>query len=64
MPVVATIVICKKCGYEIRSDWKFCPMCGDSIVCHKTTGMSSKSSAGAKRANKPVKKTVKKTAKK
>jgi RNA polymerase subunit RPABC4/transcription elongation factor Spt4 len=61
MPVVATIVICKKCKYEIRSDWKFCPMCGDKIVCHKTTGVSS---ARAKSAKKPVKKTTKKTVKK
>ena len=56
MPVIATIVKCKKCGYEIRSDWKFCPMCGDTIVCHKAMGKSSKSSASAKGAKKPAKK--------
>ena len=33
MPVVALMVKCKKCGYEIRSDWKYCPSCGDKIVC-------------------------------
>jgi rRNA maturation endonuclease Nob1 len=33
MPVVALLVKCKKCGSEIRSDWKFCPSCGDKIVC-------------------------------
>jgi predicted Zn-ribbon and HTH transcriptional regulator len=33
MPVVALLVKCKKCGYEIRSDWKYCPHCGDKIVC-------------------------------
>ena len=33
MPVVAHIVVCKKCGFEIRSGWNFCPNCGDKIVC-------------------------------
>ena len=33
MPVVALVVKCKKCGGEIRSDWKHCPKCGDTIVC-------------------------------
>ena len=33
MPVIAPIVKCKKCGSEVRSDWKFCPECGDKIVC-------------------------------
>ncbi len=33
MPVVANIVKCKKCGFEIRSDWKHCPNCADKIVC-------------------------------
>ncbi len=33
MPPVASIVKCAKCGFEIRSDWKFCPNCGDKIVC-------------------------------
>jgi RNA polymerase subunit RPABC4/transcription elongation factor Spt4 len=33
MPLIATVVKCKKCGYEIRSDWKFCPSCGDKITC-------------------------------
>ena len=59
MPVVAAIVICKKCKYEIRSDWKCCPMCGDKIVCTNKYGMfgkGSKSSTGAKAAKKPAKK--------
>ena len=33
MPMLACVVVCKKCGFEIRSDWKFCPNCGDKIVC-------------------------------
>ena len=33
MPFIATGVKCKKCGFEIRSDWKFCPNCGGEIVC-------------------------------
>ncbi|MFC2041736.1 zinc-ribbon domain-containing protein [Chloroflexota bacterium] len=33
MPVIAVLVNCKKCGSEIRSDWHFCPSCGDKIVC-------------------------------
>ena len=33
MPVIAAVVKCKKCGFEVRSDWKFCPNCGDKIVC-------------------------------
>ena len=33
MPVVASVVKCKKCDFEIRSDWKYCPNCGDKIVC-------------------------------
>ncbi|MDD5082459.1 MAG: zinc-ribbon domain-containing protein [Dehalococcoidales bacterium] len=33
MPVIAKIVKCKKCGFEIRSDWQFCPKCGDQITC-------------------------------
>jgi rRNA maturation endonuclease Nob1 len=47
MPVIATIVKCKKCGYEIRSDWKFCPMCGDTIVCTNKYGLMGKSAASA-----------------
>ena len=35
MSKVATVVKCNKCGFEIRSDWKFCPNCGDEIVCEK-----------------------------
>ncbi|MFC1915476.1 zinc-ribbon domain-containing protein [Chloroflexota bacterium] len=35
MPVIAAVVKCKKCGFEVRSDWKFCPKCGDKIVCPK-----------------------------
>ena len=56
MPVIAAIVICKKCGYEIRSDWKFCPMCGDKIVCTNKYGMLGKGSKSATGAKKPVKK--------
>jgi len=40
MPRLACVVVCKKCGFEIRSDWKFCPNCGDKIVCpgkHRTS---------------------------
>ncbi|MFC1896958.1 zinc-ribbon domain-containing protein [Chloroflexota bacterium] len=33
IPVVANIVKCKKCNFEIRSNWKYCPSCGDKIVC-------------------------------
>ena len=33
MPIIATIVECRKCGFEIRTDWKFCPNCGDKIAC-------------------------------
>ena len=33
MPVVAAVVKCKKCGAEIRLDWRFCPHCGSQIVC-------------------------------
>ncbi len=33
MPVMAKIVVCKKCGFEIRDDWRFCPNCGDQIIC-------------------------------
>lgn len=33
MPVIAKIVICHDCKYEIRSDWNFCPKCGSKIVC-------------------------------
>ena len=43
MPLIAAIVKCKKCDFEIRSDWKYCPNCSDKIVgkgkykecCHK-----------------------------
>jgi hypothetical protein len=34
MPVIAKIVKCKECGFEIRDDWHFCPNCGDRIICH------------------------------
>ena len=40
MPRLACVVVCKKCGFEIRSDWKFCPNCEDKIVCtgkHQTS---------------------------
>ena len=33
MSVIATVVKCKQCGFEIRSDWKFCPNCGGEIIC-------------------------------
>ena len=33
MPLIAKVVACKSCGYEVRSDWHFCPKCGDKIVC-------------------------------
>jgi Zn finger protein HypA/HybF involved in hydrogenase expression len=33
MPVIAAIVKCKKCGAEVRSDWKYCPKCADKITC-------------------------------
>ena len=33
MPVIAVIVKRKKCGAEVRSDWKFCPNCADKITC-------------------------------
>jgi len=33
MPIVAAVVKCKKCNFEIRCDWKFCPNCGDRIMC-------------------------------
>jgi rRNA maturation endonuclease Nob1 len=33
MTEIAKIVLCKECGKEIRSDWKFCPHCGSTIVC-------------------------------
>ena len=32
MPVIAAIVKCKKCGAEVRSDWKFCPNYADRIT--------------------------------
>jgi hypothetical protein len=33
MPVIAAIVKCKKCGAEVRSDWRCCPDCADKITC-------------------------------
>ncbi len=57
MQKMVGIVKCRKCKYEIRTDWKFCPKCGDAIVCHEAMGTSSRSSASAK---KPVKKATKK----
>jgi rRNA maturation endonuclease Nob1 len=33
MPLIAAVARCKKCGSEIRTDWKFCPGCGDPIAC-------------------------------
>ena len=37
MPVIAAPIIigvkCKKCGAEVRSDWKYCPKCADKITC-------------------------------
>lgn len=55
------IMKCKVCGYEIRSDWKFCPKCGDTIVCHKVMDMGA---VGKKSVKKPARKPVKKSAKK
>ena len=26
-------VKCKKCGAEVRSDWRCCPNCADKITC-------------------------------
>ena len=31
MPVIAAIVKCKKCGAEVRSDWKCCPKCATRL---------------------------------
>jgi hypothetical protein len=31
--VVARIFKCDKCGFEVRSDWKFCPNCAAGINC-------------------------------
>jgi RNA polymerase subunit RPABC4/transcription elongation factor Spt4 len=56
MTGVAIIFKCKKCEYEIRSDWNFCPMCGDAIVCHKTMDKSAKSPTSTKSAKKTAKK--------
>jgi len=39
MPIIASIVKCKKCDFEIRSDWKYCPNCADSIVCTDKYGL-------------------------
>jgi predicted RNA-binding Zn-ribbon protein involved in translation (DUF1610 family) len=33
MPIVARIYPYKNYGFEIRSDWHFCPNCGDKIIC-------------------------------
>ena len=33
MPISAVIVKCKKCGFEVRSDWNLCPNCGDKLEC-------------------------------
>ena len=33
MPVIAAIMKGKKCGAEVRSDWKFCTNCVDRITC-------------------------------
>jgi RNA polymerase subunit RPABC4/transcription elongation factor Spt4 len=41
MSVIALVVKCKKCAFEIRSDWKFCPNCGDNIVCDDKYGVMS-----------------------
>lgn len=32
MPILAAVTKCKRCSFEIRTDWKFCPNCGDKIV--------------------------------
>lgn len=31
--VVARIFRCDKCGFKVRSDWKFCPNCASGIYC-------------------------------
>ncbi|MFH1087078.1 MAG: hypothetical protein V1737_00650 [Chloroflexota bacterium] len=36
MPAKAVIVTCKKCDCELRSDWNFCPRCGDKLACGGT----------------------------
>ena len=41
MPVVAAVVMCKKCGFEIRSDWKFCPNCGNKVMKPKDAEVGS-----------------------
>jgi hypothetical protein len=33
MPVIAAVVKCKKCGAEVKSDFKFCPTCADKTTC-------------------------------
>ena len=60
MQKIVCIVECKVCGYEIRSDWKFCPKCGDKIVCTNKYGMLGKSSKSSMGAKKPAKKAAKK----
>ncbi len=42
MPIIAKVVKCKKCGFEIRSDWKYCPSCADKIVCTDKYGDHAK----------------------
>ncbi|MFC1962805.1 zinc-ribbon domain-containing protein [Chloroflexota bacterium] len=41
MSVIALVHKCKKCGFEIRSDWKYCPNCSDKIVCTDKHNMLS-----------------------
>ena len=53
---IAAIVKCKVCRYEIRTDWKFCPKCGDAIVCHLAMGTSSKGFTSAKKPSKKASK--------
>jgi RNA polymerase subunit RPABC4/transcription elongation factor Spt4 len=61
MQKIVCIVKCKVCKYEIRSDWKFCPKCGDAIVCHKVMGTRVAEAKGVKKlAKKPAKKAAKK----
>lgn len=31
--VLARVFKCDKCGFEVRSDWRFCPNCASGIEC-------------------------------
>ena len=47
MPVIATAVKCKQYGFEIRSDWKFCPNCGIEIICTSKYQAKTRKQAGS-----------------